>query len=346
MYLQALTDRWTERMNEETKLVFLWLGLASLVVCFAWLQSGGEPPTQKHGQVHLEQRKTLVLRVLHEAASGKCMKTRFFTATSIFAAVASALCAQGMSRRAVITGDGSPDRGKCTIEVRVDGAAQVEIRGNTATLRDMNGRQPQWRRFECTGAMPPNPANFRFQGIDGRGRQTLIQDPRNGGAAVVQIEDRQGGAEGYTFDIMWDSRGDSTGNQQNYPQADPHNSQYRDRVGGGGGWGAPPYRPNYRDTEYYRQWGHGFGTEEAIRVCRDSISEQASRRFHTRDIHILSTRMDDNPGRNDWVIGRIDVHPNNRGQVYNFACSVNFNSGRVRTAEIDAGPIDWDPRWR
>ena len=178
---------------------------------------------------------------------------------------------------------------------------------------------------------------------DGRGRQTLIQDPRNGGAAVIQIEDQQGGAEGYTFDIMWDSRGDYNRNQQRDPQS---KGQYRERSEGGGGWGAPPYRPNYRDSEYYRRWGHGFGTDEAIRVCRDAIYEQASRQFRTRDIHILSTRIDDNPGHNDWVIGRIDVHPNSRGQVYNFSCSVNFDSGRVRTAEIDARPIDWDPRWR
>jgi hypothetical protein len=41
--------------------------------------------------------------------------------------------------------------------------------------------------------MPPNPANFRFQAVDGRGRQDLIRDPRNGGVAVVQIDDRQGG---------------------------------------------------------------------------------------------------------------------------------------------------------
>ena len=109
------------------------------------------------------------------------------------AAFASAICAQGLSRQAVITGAGSPARGKCTIEVVVDGAAQVEIRGTAATLRDLNGRQPQWRRFECTGVMPPNPANFRFQGVDGRGRQDLIRDPRNGGVVVVQINDQQGG---------------------------------------------------------------------------------------------------------------------------------------------------------
>src|ERR1043166_2142457 len=172
------------------------------------------------------------------------MKMRFFQAMSI-ATFASVRSAQVISRQAVLTGGGSPDRGKCTIEVVVDGAAQVEIRGNTVTLRDLNGRQPQWRRFECTGVMPPNPANFRFQGIDGRGRQTLIQDPRNGGAAVVQIEDRQGGAEAYTFDITWDSRGGYTGNPQTYS----NNEQYRERSESGGNWGAPPYRPSYRDSE-------------------------------------------------------------------------------------------------
>ena len=288
------------------------------------------------------------------------MRTRIFGAISIGAACASLLCAQGGSRQATVTGGGSTDRGKCTIEVVVDGAAKVEIRGNTATLRDLNGQPPQWRRFECTAVMPPNPANFRFQGIDGRGRQTLIQDPRNGGSAVVQIQDPQGGAEAYTFDIMWDARGDYSGNQQGsqrgYPQGYPNqgypnqgypnNDQRREPIERGGSWGAPPYRPGYRDSDYYRQWGHGFGTDEAVRVCRDSVYEQASRRFHTRDIHFLHTRMDDNPGRNDFVVGRIDVHPNSRGEVYSFSCSVNFDSGRVRTAEIDPRPVEWDPRWR
>src|SRR5215831_3651144 len=138
------------------------------------------------------------------------MNIRILKASSMGAAFVAAMCAQGLSRQAVITGGGSPDRGKCTVEVVVDGAAQVEIRGNTATLRDMNGRQPQWRRFECTTVMPPNAANFRLQGIDGRGRQNLVRDPRNGGVAVVQIEDQQGGAEGYTSDITWgDSRRES-----------------------------------------------------------------------------------------------------------------------------------------
>src|SRR5579862_2428977 len=109
--------------------------------------------------------------------------------------------AQNLQRRAVLTGGGSPNGGKCTIEVVVDGAAEVEIRGDTATLRNLAGQQPQWRRFQCSSIMPPNPGNFRFAGVDGRGRQDLVRDPRNGGAAVVRIEDSDNGSEGYTFDL-------------------------------------------------------------------------------------------------------------------------------------------------
>src|SRR5215467_12510022 len=104
--------------------------------------------------------------------------------------------AQPMSqqRRATFVG-GSQDRGKCTIEVVVDDVAEVAIRGDMATLTTVAGRPAEWRRFECNGPLPSNPAEFRFAGVDGRGRQDLFRDPRQGGAAVVRIEDKQGGSE-------------------------------------------------------------------------------------------------------------------------------------------------------
>ena len=60
-------------------------------------------------------------------------------------------------------------------------------------------------------ASAAQPRGFRFAGVDGRGRQELVRDPRNGGAAVVRIEDSQGGSEGYTFDLFWG--GDDTGSR-------------------------------------------------------------------------------------------------------------------------------------
>jgi hypothetical protein len=44
--------------------------------------------------------------------------------------------------------------------------------------------------------------------VDGRGNQVLLRDPgSNRGVAVVRIEDRDGGREGYTFDIEWRGAG-------------------------------------------------------------------------------------------------------------------------------------------
>src|SRR5258706_4339226 len=115
----------------------------------------------------------------------------------------------GNSRRADIRGGGGP--GKCTIEVVVDGTAEVEINQTNGRLRTLSGQPAQWRRFECNQPLPPNPVNFRFRGIDGRGRQELVSDPGRGGVAVVRITDSQGGAEGYTFDIEWGGGGGGYG---------------------------------------------------------------------------------------------------------------------------------------
>lgn len=113
--------------------------------------------------------------------------------------------------RAQIKGGGG-DRGKCTIEVNVDGVAEIEIRGDEGRMRTLSGAPSAWRRMECNEPLPLNPQEFRFIGVDGRGKQTLVRDPAsNRGTAVVRIEDPQSGREGYTFDIEWrgsGSRGD------------------------------------------------------------------------------------------------------------------------------------------
>jgi hypothetical protein len=104
--------------------------------------------------------------------------------------------------RATILGGGGP--GTCTFEVEVDGAAEVEIRGDQGTLRTTSGSPARWLRLDCSQAMPGNPAGFRFTGVDGRGRQGLIHDPgSNRGTAVIRIEDPKGGRENYTGKVTW-----------------------------------------------------------------------------------------------------------------------------------------------
>src|SRR4051812_19846478 len=128
---------------------------------------------------------------------------RWIVSTALCAALPFAAGAQPNQRRANISGGGDRDHGKCTVEVVVDGVAEVEIRGDQGNIRTLSGQPAEWRRFECTSPMPPNAGDFRFAGVDGRGRQQLVRDPRGGSPAVIRIEDPQGGREGYTFDITW-----------------------------------------------------------------------------------------------------------------------------------------------
>jgi len=250
------------------------------------------------------------------------MKRKLIAVGAFVAVAGSAFAQQGFQRRANMVGGGGPDYGKCTIEVVVDGGAQVEVRGDTATLRDTNGQTPQWRRFECTSPLPANPANFRFAGVDGRGNQSLVRDPRNGGTAVVQIADPQGGSEGYTFDLFW-------GNDRGPVTQDRRGDQpYRDQ-------GGPP-PPPFRD-----RGGNRFTAEQAMRVCQDSIAAQANTRFRGQVVQMGRLSMDNNPGRNDWVLGDLSVRRRfGRADMYRFNCSVNFSTGQVRTAHIDQFPAN------
>jgi hypothetical protein len=258
---------------------------------------------------------------------------------TVFAAafvVASPVSAQQYQRRATMVGGGSGERGKCTIEVVVDGAADVEIRGDQGVIKNISGSPAQWRRFECSAPLPANPADFRFAGVDGRGRQQLVREPRNGGAAVVRIEDPNGGSEGYTFDLIWGGNNNPASSLGRGPEG------YNPAAGGDsrapGGYNPPPVADN-RGPEYSRdRMSRSFTTEQAVNVCQDSVRRQARNRFPGRHVEFLNARIDDNPDRNDWVIGTLDVI---RGQDmsegrYRFSCSVNFDNGQVRTAQIDA----------
>jgi len=246
-------------------------------------------------------------------------------------------------RQANITGGGDSRSGKCTMEVVVDDVAQVEIRGSNATLRTISGQPAQWRRFVCTSVMPQNPSNLHFAGVDGRGRVDLIRDARNG-VVVLEIQDKQGGREGYTFDITWDSR------DYNQGQFNEGRDRYPNNPGASGESERYRYpsenRPNVNDGEYYRRYGHAFGTDEAVRVCQQAVLTQATSRFHSANIHFNRTRLNDSPGRNDSITGSFDVHlGQGRERTFGFACSVNLDNGRVRSAEVSERPLD-DPNWR
>lgn len=220
--------------------------------------------------------------------------------------------------RARMTGGGSGNAGRCYAEVVVDGAAELQVNGDTANLRNLSGAEPQWRRFECTSPMPAN-ADVRLN-INGRGRAQLVSSPRNGGPAIVRIEDSKGGAEVYQLEFQWANAyaGPAYGNQ-GYGYG---NQGYGD---GNQGYG-------YGNQGYYDR---GMGPERAIQVCRDAIRQEARNRFGTADINFRQINVDDNPGRRDWVVGTIAVRRGWRDEQFPFSCSVNLDNGRVRQARIE-----------
>jgi hypothetical protein len=168
--------------------------------------------------------------------------------------------------RANITG--APGDGKCTFEVEVDETAEVEIHGDQGELRTLSGRPSVWRRLVCNQPLPNNPVGFRFQGIDGRGRQQLVRDPNSsGGVAVIRIEDPRPGSEGYTGDIMWRGGDYHFGGVGNWSSGHPEEQQRE--------WDQQQRRPDQERDRVYRgrpnEWGQRISVVDALNICRNQV---------------------------------------------------------------------------
>lgn len=230
------------------------------------------------------------------------MNKQALLAVTVLAVLMPRAHANPTPRRAVITGGGG--NGRCTIEVTVDGAAEIEISGDMGALRTLSGRPAIWRRFECNAPLPPNPVDFHFVRIHGSGSVRLLGDPRGtGGRAVIHINDPSRGPGGYTLGLQW-------------------------RGLGGGGWGPGPVHPP----------GHGpgpggFPIARAIQICQDAVANRLNRDGY-QYVTFERTTPDNNPGRNDWVIGTVSGKRRFESARFSFSCSVDFGSGRTRSVDI------------
>jgi hypothetical protein len=245
----------------------------------------------------------------------------------IFAGAAILLPAQStQSMRANIRGGGG-DVGKCTIEVTVDGAADVEIRGDSGRIRTLQGQPSSWRRFECTSPIPPNPVDFRFRGVDGRGNVSLLRDPSStGGTAVVRIADPKGGQEGYTFDLEW--RGGAYSSNTPYGYGNNRDPYYNNR---------DPYNnndPYYRDNRRNTRSRTGYGNSDEARgaaMCQDAVRARARSQYGVRNPAFTAANVDDLRGNRDRVVGGFQ---GNRGEYYEYTCTVNPVNGNIRNVDI------------
>ena len=232
--------------------------------------------------------------------------------------------AQSESHQATIRGSRG-DRGKCTMEVDVDGVVEIQITGARADLHTLQGTPARFVRFECNDTPPRYPDDFKFRGVDGRGRQTLIRDPRdNRGVALIRIEDPKSGHEGYTFDIEWTGYSNSKNNIR------PGGSNINNgKSGSQGGFGNLDRRYGINDNER-----NASATDQAMDLCAEAVRTKASRENSYKNIDITNIGLDNNPGRRDWVIGRFSYRQGQSLEEFEFNCSVDFNNGRVRSVDF------------
>lgn len=228
------------------------------------------------------------------------MNQQMFLAAAILAALLQPAHANPVPRQATITGVGG--NGRCSIEVNVDGAAEVEVSGDSGLLTTMGGQPAEWRRFQCNVPLPQNPPDFRFVRINGRGTMGLIQDPRSTrGRAVIRINDPKGGRGVYAFDFQWRSSG--------------------------GGPSAPAQGP-------WPSPGPGaFPMARAIRICQDAVTDWLNGNGYPY-VTFERTIPDNTPGRHDWVTGTVNGKRRFAVDRFSFSCSVDFSSGRVRSVDV------------
>jgi hypothetical protein len=204
------------------------------------------------------------------------------------------------SRRAAITGGGGP--GRCTLEVNVDHAAQIEISGDTGNLRTLAGQPSFWRRFECNVPLPRTPHDFQIARVNGRGSVRLLKDPSsNHGTAVVHILDPKGGRGVYTVDLAW--------------------------RGPGGGWGPGP--------------GQGpRGNQFAVQRCQEAVSDRLNRDGY-QVASFGRIDPDNNAGPGGRIHGVVTGKRGAQRSRFSFSCSVDPRSGAVRSLDVRRHEPDW-----
>lgn len=103
--------------------------------------------------------------------------------------------------------DDRKSEGYCAIRVWVDDLVIIHTRGDRVAFETVRGQRARDAGTECSQPMPAGDAlaDFKWRGIDGRGRVELLEEPdrRNRYTAIVRIEDRKGGGEEHHFRLTW-----------------------------------------------------------------------------------------------------------------------------------------------
>ncbi len=217
-------------------------------------------------------------------------------------------------RRATL-GSTAGTSGKCTVSVYVDMIAEVDIFGDSGRLRTLAGQPASWTRLECSSPLPYRMADFRFRGVEGRGTQRLVGDPRsNDSVATIRIEDSRGGAAGYTFEIEW------SGGEGGYA-VDGFSRVAAARQG--------PFRAARRDSV------RSISAERALDLCRTEVHARGEKDYGFVDLDITAVGVDTSAGRSNWVTGTFTARVRSAPEAtYRFNCAVDYAAGQIGVVEF------------
>jgi len=212
-------------------------------------------------------------------------------------------------------------KGQCDIRLRVDGEAEVSVRGDTVSVRTISGRDARDDGSECNEPLPARAlSGFDFDVRDRRGDIALLSEPtqRSGNRAVVRIRDNDGGEGRYHFRLTWQMDGRVSGAGGSYPPGNRPGGDYGDDPRGG----------------YQGLGGTAARIGSAIDACSDAVSDRIAQQYRYAGMDILSIRADNGPGANDTVAGEVVAGRGSDSGRFSFACQVDFNSGRLRNVSV------------
>jgi hypothetical protein len=199
---------------------------------------------------------------------------------------------------------GLDDReGTCKLRLRIDEQTELTMAGDRVTARSLHGRPAQDRGSECTGPLPEGGIReFEFRQTTGRGQAEVVERPdrRYPARVVIRVRDEKAGPGEYTLEFRW-----STGGAF------------------GAGWIGPQQRPAQGGT---------FPMDEAISLCQDVVRGRIAEEHGYTSASFLRTGSV--TGRRGWFTGEAAATRSGARAVFEFACHVNLDSGRVREAHV------------
>lgn len=103
-------------------------------------------------------------------------------------------------------GGGAYGSGQLTWSGRVDDEIHLEIRGNRVAERRLSGQPTYNANYRFSSPLPRTELNVRVEKRRGRGDVDVIEQPSSSNryTAVIRIRDRDGGADDYQIEVIWD----------------------------------------------------------------------------------------------------------------------------------------------